>query len=87
MCAVSLSQTLEQKLQCLMICTNDNYYSSFITILFSLFIDDLVHEMPAGVKIRLYADDAKLYIIYEPHDWIPCLQLALAILVDCQVGT
>ncbi|MCP4585909.1 reverse transcriptase domain-containing protein [Pseudoalteromonas sp.] len=49
-------------------------------LLFILFIDDLVQEMPAAIKIKLYADDAKLYIIYEPHDWTPCLQLTLAIL-------
>ncbi len=49
-------------------------------LFFILFIDDLVKELPKGVKIKLYADDAKIYIIYPPSEWSPVLQSALSVL-------
>ncbi len=46
-------------------------------LFFVIFIDDLVSELPPGVKVMLYADDAKLYFIYAAGCWSPLLELAL----------
>ncbi len=49
-------------------------------LLFILFVDDLVQELPRGISIKFYADDAKLYFIYKLANWTPVLQEALSVL-------
>ncbi|MCP4585470.1 reverse transcriptase family protein, partial [Pseudoalteromonas sp.] len=49
-------------------------------LFFILFINDLVELLPAGVTIKLYADDAKIYVIYKPGSWTPLLQQAISVL-------
>ncbi len=49
-------------------------------LFFILFINELVRDLPKGVTVMLYADDAKLYIMYQPESWTPILQLALEVL-------
>ncbi len=49
-------------------------------LFFIIFIDDLVRELPPGVTIMLYADDAKLYFVYPAYMWSPLLQMALTVL-------
>ncbi len=57
------------------------------SLFFVLFIDDLVRAfLPEGVAIMLYANDAKLYLVYPPAEWTPLLQRALEMLEKWSVS-
>ncbi len=49
-------------------------------LFFIIFVDDLAKALPPGITIMLYADDAKLFLVYLPADWTPLLQLALSVI-------
>ena len=33
-------------------------------LLFLIYINDLTYELPSGIKVKLFADDCKIYFVY-----------------------